>query len=160
MTPKPKTKRRPSTAKKPTVTRKASLNRTNSLTDAQKKEKKEIMEILLDYYDYVPHIPIARRPSAIQGNVESTVQLAQGNVVVVSSSDVDLNGDLSGFQQVKSRRTSHKEKKDAKEILNVLVDFKESQHKTVNNNKASIQANKGVKHIQANKSQVRAKLAT
>jgi len=175
VTPKPKTKKRPSTAKKPnkavpTVTRKASLNRTNSLTDAQKKEKREIMEILLDYYDYVPHLP-TRQPLSIQGNVQSAIQFAHdGNSVVVSGTSVE---NMSGFEEVKSRRTIHKEKKDCKEILNVLVDFKEPQPKYVplkKNSpptKTSPRQPKTVdkaapvpKHIQANKTHVRTKLAT
>jgi len=186
VTPKPKMKRPATTPKPkqqaPAVTRKASLSRTKSLTDAQKKEKREIMEILLEYYDYVPHIPTGR-PSSIQGHVDSSIQFAHdGNAIVISGSQVQVTDDSSGFQTVKSRRTSHKEKKDAKAILNVLVDFKEPPRKAVvppkkNHStspaavsktntpptKASIQANKAApvqKHIQANKTQVRAKLAT
>jgi hypothetical protein len=174
VTPKAKSKR-PSTAKKPdtatpTVTRRASLNRTGSLTDAQKKEKREIMEILLDYYDYVPHLP-TRQPLSIQGNVQSTIQFAHdGNSVVVSGTSVE---NMSGFEEVKSRRTIHKEKKDRKEILNILVDFKEPQPKSVSlkknispsttsprQTKTVDKASSVTKHIQANRTHVRTKLAT
>lgn len=174
VTPKPKTKR-PSTAKKankasPIVTRKASLNRSNSLTDAQKKEKREIMEILLDYYDYVPHLP-TRQPHSIQGNVQSAIQFAHdGNSVIVSGTSVE---NLSGFEQVKSRRMIHKEKKNRKEILNVLADFKEPQPKSVSLKKSSPPSKtsprqpKAVdmaapvsKHIQATRTHVRTKLAS
>ncbi|RHZ32303.1 hypothetical protein DYB37_010572 [Aphanomyces astaci] len=158
----------------------ALLTRRSSLTDAQKKEKREIMEILLDPYEFVP-ARITRRGSSTQ--VKADLHRV-GNAVVVSNPPVDANEDFSGFETVKSRRTSIKEKKDLRTeqdaILSVLGDFKEPSKKHHKGNQQTPQnarpnpqtptktqptqqqkvAPQATKHIQAKANQGRAKLAT
>jgi hypothetical protein len=149
----------------------ALLSRRSSLTDSQKKEKREIMEILLDSYEFVP-ARITRRGSSTQGKAE--LSLKAGNVVVVFNPPVDANEDWSGFETVKSRRTSVNEKKELRgeqdAILSVLADFKEPAKQASKKNQNGKQqtqtaqqqkvAPKATNHIQAKGNQARAKVAT
>ncbi|KAF0712648.1 hypothetical protein As57867_002003, partial [Aphanomyces stellatus] len=70
---------------------------------------------------------IQRRPSSVQRSADVSHQV--GNVVVVANSAVEAYDDSTGFETVKSRRTSVKEKKESREaqgeIMSVLVDWVE-----------------------------------